>query len=49
MDLNITPEQIEAWKSGILIQDAMPQLTASEREFLITGVIEKEFDELFNE
>jgi len=43
-DLNVTPEQIKAWEGGKLIQDAMPQLTADEREFILTGVTQDEWD-----
>ena len=37
-DLDITEAQFEAWQNGALIQDAMPQLSVSDREFLINGV-----------
>jgi hypothetical protein len=40
MDLPVTEEQIEAWKGGTLIQDAMPQLTPAQREFIRTGYTE---------
>jgi hypothetical protein len=36
-----------AWHNGVLIQDAMPELSASERELLISGTCGKCFDELF--
>ena len=42
MDLNITVEQINAWQGGVLIQNAMPELSSVEREFLMTGMSEKE-------
>lgn len=47
MDLPITEEQLKNWEDGMLIQMAMPNLTAAEREFLITGVVQEEWDELF--
>lgn len=47
MDLNVTPEQIAHWQSGALIQDAMPHLTANEREFLITGITADEWNRQF--
>lgn len=34
---------------GMLIQKAFPYLTADEREFILTGMTAKEWDELFNE
>jgi hypothetical protein len=47
MDLPVTPEQIEAWRQGELIQNVMPQLSAAEREFLISGVTPEEWEALF--
>jgi len=49
LDLNVTAEQVAAWQGGVLIQDAMPQLSAGEREFLKTGVTPQEWDEMFGE
>ena len=48
MDLAITNEQIDAWQSGMLIQNAFPNLTAGEREFIKTGITEDAWDEMFN-
>ena len=47
MDLDITREQYDKWKDGMLIQDAMPNLTADEREFMISGVTPEEWSQLF--
>ena len=49
MEIDVTQEQIDAWKNGTLIQDAMPNLTADEREFIKTGITKEEWDELFGE
>ena len=38
-----------AWFNGKLAQDAFPFLSASEREFLITGITPEEWDKLFSE
>ena len=38
MDLNVTEKQITLWMEGALIQNVMPHLTPSEREFLMTGM-----------
>ncbi len=46
-DINITETQVEAWKSGKMIQDVMPDIIAADREFLITGVTAEEWDEAF--
>ena len=47
MDLPITLEQLRSWANGTYIQRAMPHLSAEEREFLITGLLPKEQDELY--
>lgn len=46
-DLPITSEQYGAWQNGMLIQRAMPQLSAEDREWVITGVTEAEWQEMF--
>jgi len=46
-DLAITQEQIDAWQAGTLIQDAFPNLTAGEREFLKTGITDEDWDAMF--
>ena len=48
-DLDITEAQFEAWQNGALIQDAMPQLSVSDREFLINGVTDEEWRQVFGE
>jgi len=37
MVINATNEQFIAWEEGALIQDAMPDATEDQREFLISG------------
>jgi hypothetical protein len=37
-DLDITPEQYNAYCNGALIQHAFPQLSADDREFILTGI-----------
>lgn len=46
-DIPVTPAQIKLWQNGVLIQDAMPHLSADDREFLMTGITPEEWDELF--
>jgi hypothetical protein len=46
IDLPITKEQLDRWKNGELIQSAMPDLTAEQREFIITGTSPKEWESL---
>ena len=45
MDLPITEEQIKRWQDGELIQRVMPHLNDSQREFLITGMTDEEWDD----
>ena len=47
MNISVTKEQIDAWQAGQLIQDAMPNLTADEREFIKTGITPDEWDTAF--
>lgn len=49
LDLNITLEQVDAYNKGALIQNAFPNLTADEREFIMTGVTADEWDNAFGE
>lgn len=49
MQLDVTQEQIDQWQGGALIQDAMPHLSADEREFLITGSTPKEWNTAMGE
>ena len=42
-------EQLEAWRNGELIQNAMPDLTLTEREQLISGLCPKCQTEIFGE
>lgn len=42
-----TPEQLAAWKGGVLIQRAMPNLTKDQREILISGICGPCFDAMF--
>jgi hypothetical protein len=48
-DIPVTQEQLDAWRSGALIQNAMPHLSADEREFIMTGITPDVWEELFAE
>lgn len=48
-DLPITQAEYDAWKNGTLIQNAFPQLTPDQREFMMTGITAEEWDEMFGE
>lgn len=49
LDIPVTAEQIAAWNNGALIQDAMPNISASHREFLMSGILPEEWDLMFAE
>ncbi len=45
----VQPEQFAAWKSGTLIQNAMPNLTNEQRELLITQTCQRCWDAMWRE
>jgi len=49
MDLNITPGQWREWNSfnRRMVQDVFPDLSAEEREFLMTGITPDEWVNVF--
>ena len=49
MDINVTEEQLALWEGGMLIQNAMPNLSADEREFIMTGITPEEWDSAFSQ
>jgi hypothetical protein len=49
MDLDITPRQLFAWKSGTLAQDAFPNLSPDEREFVISGLTADDWNALYGD
>jgi hypothetical protein len=49
MDIPVTQEQFDRWQRGELIQDAMSNLSAGEREFIMTGITPEEWDDAFGE
>ena len=60
MNINVTEQQLahyvnsgmciqDAWVDGSLIQDVMPDISADEREFIMTGITPDEWDAMFGE
>jgi hypothetical protein len=47
LEIDVEQEQLDAWDAGLLIQEAMPQLDADDREFIMTGITPKEWDDTF--
>lgn len=48
-DLAITDDQVREYTNGGLVQNVFPHLTAGDREFLVTGITEQEWAEVFGE
>ncbi len=49
MTLDITQDMIDDWKGGMIIQDAMPHIQPHEREFLISGLTQEDWDDMMSE
>ena len=47
LEIDVTARQIASWEKGELIQDAMPNLTPAEREFIKLGITPDEWDDIF--
>ena len=43
-DLNVTQQQLDNYASGVLLQNAFPNLTSSEREFIKSGITDGEWE-----
>ena len=43
-EIDVTREQVENWQGGMLIQEAMPNLSVDDREFIMTGTTPDEWD-----
>lgn len=46
-EIPVTQAQLDSWRNGNLIQDAMPNISAEDREFLMTGITPEEWEETF--
>lgn len=46
-EIAVEPWQLKRWQEGELIQIAMPNLSANDREFLMTGITPEEWDSAF--
>lgn len=47
LDLNVTVDQLHAHSMGLYAQEAFPQLTPDEREFIISGITSEEWNAHF--
>ena len=46
LDIPVTEEQVQAYMNGALIQDAFPNLSAGDREFIKTGITEESWENM---
>jgi hypothetical protein len=49
MDIPISEDHLRLWQSGQMIQDVMPNITADQREFILSGITPEEWDEAFKD
>ena len=49
LEIPVTQEELDNWKGGMLAQEAFPDLTADQREFIMTGVTPDEWEETMKE
>ena len=48
MELPITSKQLSTWDSGKgLLQEVFPKLTSAQREFIMSGITQEEWDNAF--
>lgn len=47
MDIDVPIEGLRAYHEGALIQDAFPNITPDEREFIMTGLTPSMWDKIF--
>jgi len=47
LDIQVSQDQITSWQNGEPIQNAMPELSSDDREFLMTGITPDEWEDNF--
>jgi hypothetical protein len=47
-EIDVTQDQINRWQASALIQHAMPHLSRQDREYLMTGTTQEEWDAEFD-
>tara|TARA_R110002167_G_scaffold251128_3_gene457284 strand:- start:1939 stop:2139 length:201 start_codon:yes stop_codon:yes gene_type:complete len=46
-EIDICQSQIDAWVGGMLIQDAMPDVSPEDRDFIKLGYTSEDWDKIF--
>jgi len=46
-DIAITAAELKNWLEGMKIQEAMPHLSNSDREFILSGITDEEWEDAF--
>jgi len=46
VDLDVTQQQLDNYENGVLLQNAFPNLSPSEREFIKSGITDGEWESL---
>lgn len=49
IDIPCTEEQLQEWQNGGLIQRVMAHLSDNDKEFIMTGITQEEWDSIFPE
>ena len=49
LDIDVTKGQLVRWEAGALIQDVMGHLSAADREYIVTGITDDEWQRMFTE
>jgi hypothetical protein len=49
LDLPITPEQLRTYEEGALLQEAFPNLSSADREYIKSGITGEEWESIFAE
>lgn len=48
-DVLVSQRELNLWQSGTMIQNAMPNVSAEDREFIKTGITPEEWNETFSD
>jgi len=48
-EINVTPAQIVSWEGGELAQNAFPNADSDEREFIMKGYTDYDWNSMFGE